>query len=271
MAQLLSVPSKNGVQKTLASQLLSTAGNGDPISFDDVDGIANSPGILVINRVDANGETTPAKREYIEYSGTSGNTVIITTRNVDGSNSALTHAVGSIVEFVPDVVWAQRIYDALSTLVDPDDTDVLNSNIVTADGTQTITGDKTLSGTNTFTALLELKRRKDTVYANGNLGATPAIDIENGTTQSGTLSANATMSFSNFTAGDYLTLILSQDGTGNKTLDFSGSVSIDTNIADTPNDIEIPTTASSEFLLGIRGVGSDEVAIVALTGALATN
>lgn len=131
MSKLLKAPTKNAIQKTLAAQLLNTATTGDPISFDDVDGIDNAPGTLVINRVDSNGTATASKREYIEYSGTSGNTVIIETRNVDGSNSALTHAVGSIVEFVPDVTWANRMYTALSTLVDTDDITVINPAVVT--------------------------------------------------------------------------------------------------------------------------------------------
>lgn len=131
MAVLLAPTSKNAVQKTLAAQLLSSAGNGDPISFDDVDGVPNLPGVLVINRIDSNGNATPSSREYIEYSGTSGNTVIIETRNVDSSNSALTHAVGSIVEFIADVTWANRIYTALSTLVDIDDITVINPAVVT--------------------------------------------------------------------------------------------------------------------------------------------
>jgi hypothetical protein len=143
MAKLLAAPTKNAIQKTLASQLLSSAGATDPITFDDVDGIANLPGNLVINRVDSSGVATPAKREYIEYSGTSGNTVLITTRNVDGSNSALTHAVGSIVEFIPDVTWADRIYDSLATVVDVDDISVTKAVLLT--GNQTIAGVKTFS------------------------------------------------------------------------------------------------------------------------------
>lgn len=127
MSKLLAAPTKNGIQKTLAAQLLSTASTGDPITFSDVDGIANLPGVLVIDRIDANGTATPSKREYIEYSGTSGNTVLITTRNIDGSSSAQTHAVGAIVEFVPDTVWADRIYDALSNIVDPTDISKLAS------------------------------------------------------------------------------------------------------------------------------------------------
>ena len=144
MSVLLAAPTKNAIQKTLAAQLLNTASTSDPITFDDVDGIANLPGVLVINRVDSSGVATPSKREYIEYSGTSGSTVIITTRNVDGSSSALTHAVGSIVEFIPDVVWADRIYDSLATLVDVNDISSTNTSIVTLTGTQTLTN-KTLT------------------------------------------------------------------------------------------------------------------------------
>lgn len=103
--------SKNAVQKTLSAQLLNTASTGDPITFSDVDGVQNKPGVLVINALDSNGEATPSSREYISFSGTSGTTVLIETRNVDGSASAKTHAVGSIVEFIPDSVWAQRIID----------------------------------------------------------------------------------------------------------------------------------------------------------------
>ena len=131
MPVLLSSPSKNAIQKTLAAQLLSTATTADPITFDDVDGLPNLPGVLVIRRVDTSGVATPAFREYIEYSGTSGNTVLITTRNVDGSNAALTHPVGSIVEFIPDVTWADRIYDALALVVDINDISAINSSLIT--------------------------------------------------------------------------------------------------------------------------------------------
>lgn len=107
------VPSKNGIQKTLSSILLNTATTGDPISLSDVDGIQNKKGVLVINAVDANGIATPSSREYISFSSVSASTVIIETRNVDGSSSAKTHAVGSVVQFVPDVVWAQRMTDQI--------------------------------------------------------------------------------------------------------------------------------------------------------------
>ncbi len=110
-ADLYYPTSKNAVQKTLASQLLNTATTGDAITFTDVDGVQNKPGVLVINRVDQNGTASPSSREFISFSGTSGNTVLIETRNVDQSASAKTHAIGSIVEFISDAVWAQRMID----------------------------------------------------------------------------------------------------------------------------------------------------------------
>jgi len=146
MPPLLTSPTKNGIQKTLASQLLSTATTADPITFDDVDGLPNLPGVLVIRRVDTSGVVTPSFREYIEYSGTSGNTVLITTRNVDGSNAALTHPVGSIVEFIPDITWADRVYDALANVVSVADLSVDLTKIVTPSGTQTLTNKSLLLG-----------------------------------------------------------------------------------------------------------------------------
>jgi len=148
--KLLSSPTKNAIQKTLAAQLLSTATTTDPITFDDVDGLPNLPGVLVIRRVDTSNAATPAFREYIEYSGTSGTTVLITTRNVDGSNAALTHPVGSIVEFIPDVTWADRIYDALSNVVSIADLSVDLTKVVTPSGTQTLTNKGLLLGSSGF-------------------------------------------------------------------------------------------------------------------------
>lgn len=133
--------SKNAIQKTLGAQLLSSATTGDAITFTDVDGIQNLPGVLVINRVDSNGTATPSKREYISYSSVSGTTVIIETRNVDGSGSVVTHAVGSVVEFISDAVWAQRMIDQFKVEHNVDGTHAA----VTAT-TVTTTGDATIGG-----------------------------------------------------------------------------------------------------------------------------
>ena len=112
---LYSSPSKNAVQKTLGAQLLS--GSTTSATLSDTTGIPNLPGVMVIDRVDSNGVETPNKREYIAYTGTSGSTVTGLTRNVDSGSTNQDHAVGAIVEFIPDVTWAGSIYTALSNLV----------------------------------------------------------------------------------------------------------------------------------------------------------
>lgn len=126
---LYSSTSKNAVQKTLSSSLLS--GVTASAALTDVTGIPNLPGIMVVDRVDTNGVATPSKREYIAYTGTSGSTVTGLTRNVDNGGTDQDHAVGAIVEFVPDVTWATSIYTALSNLVDTSTLAVDTTKVVT--------------------------------------------------------------------------------------------------------------------------------------------
>jgi len=198
MAVLLAPPTKNAVQKTLSAQLLNTAGASDPVTFDDVDGIPNLPGVLVINRVDSDGAATASKREYIEYSGTSGTTVLITTRNVDGGNSALTHAVGSIVEFIPDTVWGNRIYTALSTVTTIADTTVVNTtNVVTPAGTQTLTNKTLTTPTIDTIASTRVNPRTTTEASSG----TPTINTDNTDIHTITAQAAAITSFTTNLSG----------------------------------------------------------------------
>jgi hypothetical protein len=107
--------SKNATQKTLGAQLL--AGVTAAATLNNVDGVQNKLGVFVVDRVDANGVETANKREYISYTGTSGSTVITLVRNVDGSGTDQDHAIGAVVEFIPDVIWAQALSDALANIV----------------------------------------------------------------------------------------------------------------------------------------------------------
>lgn len=127
MANLLYVPSQNGIQKTLGAQLLS--GVTAAATLNNVTGIQNKAGVFVVDRVDTNNVETPTKREYVKFSGTSGSTVVTLTRNVDGSGTDQDHAIGAIVEFVPDVVWAQALNDVI--LVEHGDNGVHSSALVT--------------------------------------------------------------------------------------------------------------------------------------------
>lgn len=286
MAKLLAAPTKNAIQKTLASQLLSSAGLGDPITFDDVDGIPNLPGVLVVRRIDANNAVTPDFREYIEYSGTSGNTVLITTRNVDGSNSALTHPAGSIVEFIPDITWADRIYDALATVIDVNDVSAVNTtNIVTLTGTQTLTN-KTLTSPKIGTAISDTNGNElikltatsaavnEVTLANGASGSDVSLSATGDDTNIGfKIKAKGTgkvkigtaeLQFPN--ADGSANQVLKTDGSG--VLSFtsaSSGFSTDIAVGSTPD----PTTTSTSYAdmneMSITFTSTNGVAVVMLT------
>jgi hypothetical protein len=102
-------PSTNAIQKTLDAQLLS--GTTASMTLNNVTGIQNKKGLCVIDAVDANGASTPAKREYVAFTGVSGSTLTGLTRNADGGSSDQDHAVGAIVQFVPDVLQQQELID----------------------------------------------------------------------------------------------------------------------------------------------------------------
>ena len=107
-------PTTNGLQKTLDASLLT--GVTASATLNNVTGIQNLKGIMVIDRVDGNNNLTPNKREYISFAGTSGSTVVTLTRGLAGSTDQ-DHAVGAVVEFVSDVVQQQAIIDGLLQVI----------------------------------------------------------------------------------------------------------------------------------------------------------
>jgi len=134
-------PTQNGIQKTLDSALLTAATAS--VALNNVTGIQNKAGMFVVDRIDANGVSTPSKREYVSFAGTSGTTLVTLVRGLGGSSDQ-DHTVGAIVEFIPDVIWAQAINDAItaehSTSGAHDATKVLM-----IAGAQTATGAKTFT------------------------------------------------------------------------------------------------------------------------------
>lgn len=136
MPPLYNAPDKNFIQKTLDANL--DTGVTASVSLNNTTDIPNGPGVFIVDRIDANGTTTTSKREVITYTAKSGSTLTGLTRNADASGSDQDHEVGAIVEFVPDVLWAGSIYDALSNLVDTSDLSVDTTKLVTPDGTQTL-------------------------------------------------------------------------------------------------------------------------------------
>lgn len=104
-------PTQNGLQKQLDAQLDEAA---TTVTLNNVTGIQNKPGTFVVNRIDPDGTLLSSSvREFISYTGTSGNTLVGLTRGLGGSTDQ-DHAIGSIVEFVPDITFAQAIIDKLT-------------------------------------------------------------------------------------------------------------------------------------------------------------
>lgn len=109
------VPTENNLQYTLDSKL--TAG-GSTLTLNNnvstiVSASATRPGLIVVDRVDSAGNKTSTNREYISFTGVSGADLTGLTRGLGGSTDQ-EHSVGSIVEFVWDVVQLQAIYDHLN-------------------------------------------------------------------------------------------------------------------------------------------------------------
>lgn len=65
-------------------------------------GLDPSGGVLVIDRMDANGMATPSRREYISYKSVKDGKLIGVQRGMYGSMSQA-HPTGSIIEAVPMV------------------------------------------------------------------------------------------------------------------------------------------------------------------------
>ena len=124
MANLYNVPLENGVQLTLQNALLT--GETTTITFtasvtSKLQASSSIPGILVIDRVDANGTETPTKTEYISFTGVSGSTVTGLVRGLANSTNQ-DHSAGAIVELVPDVIWADSLNDVITTQHNADGT-----------------------------------------------------------------------------------------------------------------------------------------------------
>jgi hypothetical protein len=135
---------------------------------------------------------------------TIGFTVGATNADID-LNSRLTVAAGTGIS----LTLVGSTLTVTNTSTSPD-----LSNYVTLDGVQTITGAKTLTGTTT------LGPYKESVYSLGSSGSgTVTPDFLNGPVQTLAATGNFTLALpSNMTAGSNLTLIITQDATGSRTM-----------------------------------------------------
>ena len=88
---------------------------------------------------------------------------------------------------------------------------------------------------------VELDNYKETIYSLGTTSGTIAPDVVNGNVQTVTLNGNATINgFTNAEAGQSITLIITQDATGSRTLAstmlFAGG---DATLSTDPNSIDV--------------------------------
>lgn len=85
-----------------------------------------APGVLVIDRQDANGNDTPSTREYISFTGISGSDLTGVSRGVGGS-SAQAHSSGALIEEVLSITHWNELIDFLNVSHDADGKLVVSS------------------------------------------------------------------------------------------------------------------------------------------------
>lgn len=255
MANLYNVPLKNAVQKVLQNTL--TSGETSTITFttsvtSDLQASSSIPGILVIDRIDVNGNLTPSLVEYISFTGISGSTVTGLTRGLAGT-TAQGHAIGAVVEFVPDVIWGDAINDVITEQHNADGThktlssislasvtinygtgilsNVSTNNPTITNGLMFGTSLASVSITNAFVfnASLVSATFVNRVYIPSvqrlNSTGTTTFDFAVSNLHTITLSsATTTLAFSNPVAGQPLMTRLGQDGTGGRRVVFPSTI-----------------------------------------------
>ena len=185
-------PTQNGLQKTLDAGL--DTGVTASLTLNNVTGIQNKPGVFVVDRIDTDGnEKAAALREFISFTGTSGVTLTGLTRALGGSTDQ-DHATGAVVEFIPDVVWAQALNDVITaehSVAGVHDNTKVAAVAGAAATTLTVTGatNVTLPTTGTLATLAGTKaltnktltNTNNTVAAKSLHSATTVIDVVSAT------------------------------------------------------------------------------------------
>jgi hypothetical protein len=243
MANLYNVPLKNAVQKVLQNILL-TSETGT-ITFttsvtSDLQASSSIPGILVVDRIDVNGNLTPALTEYISFTAVSGSTVTGLSRGLGGT-SAQDHAIGAVVEFVPDVVWADSLNDVITFQHNADGTHktlslislvsvtlnnpIINNAILTGSSLASTTLTNSISFAPSLVSATMVNRAYIPVEQKFISTATSTFDWAYSNIHSLTLSnATTTLSFANPVAGQSVITRLTQDSTGGRRVVFPTTI-----------------------------------------------
>ena len=106
--QLYVAPTVNYKQTTLNGSISDSVGT---ITINSATNL-QAPGYIVIDRVDANGVSTPSAREVVSYTGISGSDLTGCVRGADGSTQQA-HSDAAVVETMPTV----GMWNSLATIV----------------------------------------------------------------------------------------------------------------------------------------------------------
>lgn len=222
---------------------------------------------FTINRVNSSGnENTLVEMETVKGL-LSGSNFISCVRGEEGTAQAW--AAGTVVE----ILFTAAQWNSMKSFmnVEHNDDGTHKDTLVTtlkATGIEINTGTedakivtpKAIADSSLATeTYADTKRPKaPTIYDNGNSGTSKDIDWSNGDSQKLTLTGNVTLTFSNVSAGNYLTLWLIQDSTGSRTVTFPSGTKYSDGTAPT-----LTTTASAKDIIGIRAYSDSEYHVVA--------
>lgn len=257
-------PTTNGLQKSLGAAF-NTADT--TVTLNNCTSIQNKAGVFVVDRIDTNGDEKAASvREYVTFTAVSGSTLTGCSRGKGGGGSDQDHAVGAVVEFIPDVVWADGVLDALDNLVDSagaldatkvadlDTAQTLTNKTITA-ADNTLSDVVSLTGTQTLTnkTITPVKLVNTVASSTPAGGATDTLDLDTANIFKVTMPAgNITLAISNETVGQCFMIELTQDGTGSRTVTWFSTIKWAGGSAPT-----LTTTGGKRDTLGFRVTGTD--------------
>lgn len=223
MATLFKAPTSNYKSTTLDG--------AHDISQDTVDLTSATgfqyPGVIVVDREDANGEATPSSREVIHYTGITSNQLTGCTRGEENS-TARSHLNGALVEAVFTVEQFNDLRDTVAAATDVGGT-VLHVANATITGTGNIAtlvaGTMHTLALTSVASIAELrvggKSALDATYGaitTDTDGATITFDMDVTNKHTVTLEGNRTLAVSNVDVGQMFLLTLVQDGSGSRTV-----------------------------------------------------
>jgi hypothetical protein len=136
----------------------------------------------------------------------------IATINLDGNSSNLLYGNGTFAPISITSVANANYANFAGQVVDATQSNITSLGTLTS---VTVSGDANVGN-------LKLNQFQETVYSIGTTSGTITPDFNNGSIQSMTLNGNVTINtLGNAIAGRSMTLIVNQDGTGNRTLTSS--------------------------------------------------